>query len=92
MYPNPPNTLAPPKYDPGMTSLLLSIFKPTFEMCYIKCLMHFRHPINVKCSLQLYRDGKGRISESTDGELLCSDIVGPGIQAAKVNAVQVREG
>lgn len=47
---SPPTTLAPPKYDPGMTSLLLSIFKPTFEMCYIKCLMHFRHPINVKRS------------------------------------------
>lgn len=43
-------------------------------------------------SLQLYRDGKGHISESTDGELLCPEIVGPGIQAAKVNAVQVREG
>ena len=43
-------------------------------------------------SLQLCRDGKGHISESTDGELLCPDIVGPGIQAAKVNAVQVREG
>lgn len=33
-----------------MTSFLLTLFKPTFEMHYIKCLMHFRCPINVKCS------------------------------------------
>lgn len=48
-------------------------------------------------SLQLCRDEKGPVSESTDGDLLCPDIVvapcawpGLGLQAAKVNEAQSR--
>lgn len=48
-------------------------------------------------SLQLCRDEKGPVSESTDGDLLCPDIVvapcawpGLGPQAAKVNEAQSR--
>lgn len=57
--------------------------------------MHFRCPLHVMFSLQPCRDGKGHISESTDGYLLSPDVVlplhawpVPETGATKVNTVQ----